>query len=286
MRPSSELLIYGGMVLVVLGVAIAITLVLLVPRSFIRVLWTRYTDRMNDECRFLFYKTTGAEIGRKQLFATALLLSAAVLLSNTLFLVVLLFVWLIPIIILQRWHADRVTAIETQLDSWLMLFANALKATPSLGEGIKATAKIVRAPIAQELDLVIKEMNLGNPLDQAMMNMSRRIGSPIVAGVVATVLVGRQTGGDMPQILEQSASTLREMARLEGVFRTKTAEGKAQAYLLTVMPLVLIFVVQWMDPAWFEPLMGNTLGYVMIIGATVCWIAAVILTRQILTVNA
>ena len=114
---------------------------------------------------------------------------------------------------------------------------------------------------------------------------STRIKSRIISSSLATVLVGRQTGGDLPSILEQSASTLREMARLEGVVRTKTAEGKMQATVLAVIPFVLLFALHQVDNNWLRPLFQTTIGYVVLMAATILWASAILVARRILTVD-
>jgi tight adherence protein B len=191
----------------------------------------------------------------------------------------------LPWLWLQQKHAKRVEAIEILLDSWLLLLANALKAAPSLGEAIGSSAKLIRPPFSEEVDLVIKENKLGTPLDQAVLNMSRRINSRVVSTSLATILVGRQTGGDLPEILEKAAATLREMARLEGVVRTKTAEGKMQAVVLALIPFVLLFMIHQVDNQWLRPLVSCNTGYIIIAVATTLWFVAIILARKILAVD-
>jgi tight adherence protein B len=240
---------------------------------------------LERELRFLLYRSTGVRVARAQLGVFLGLLGGAALLEDVLLLIVAIPVAVMPLVWLQSKHAQRVIVIEMQLDSWLQLLANSLKATPSLGEGIASSAKLMRAPLGEELDLVLKELALGTPLDQAVMNMSTRVGSRPVSGALATILVGRQTGGDLTRILEESAATLREMARLEGVVRTKTAEGKSQAYVLGGIPFVLLGALYMVDPYWLQPLTETTMGYVIIAVATSLWLAAIILARKILAVD-
>ena len=78
---------------------------------------------------------------------------------------------------------------------------------------------------------------------------------------------------------------LREMARLEGVVRTKTAEGKTQAYVLGVIPFVLIGAIHMVDEHWLDPLGSSTLGFAIISVAAVLWITAILLARKILAVD-
>ena len=109
-------------------------------------------------------------------------------------------------------------------------------------------------------------------------------GRGIVPGL-ATVLVGRQTGGDLPNILETGASTLREMARLEGVIRTKTSEGKMQTMVLAIIPFALLGMIHYMDNTWLRPLVETSLGNTIIVVATTLWFVAIVLARRILSVD-
>jgi len=276
---------YGGIALVVLGATLGLAMSIADPKSVVRVLWKRYEMALEAEVRFLFMQTTGAKIARNQIFGALALAAAAFGLEDPIFLILIPALALLPLYVLKRRHDERVVKIEAQLDSWLLILANALKATPSLGEAVSASAKIMRPPFSQELDLLLKEVQLGTPFDQAVINMSNRIGSRLVSGALATILVGRTTGGELPKILEDSAATLREMQRLEGVVRTKTAEGKSQAYVLGAIPFVLIGAIHLIDPHWLRPLTETTMGYGVIIVATLLWVAAIFAARKILAVD-
>ncbi|MGE0790760.1 MAG: type II secretion system F family protein [Sandaracinaceae bacterium] len=276
---------YAGAFLFVLGTAATMLLIALDPKSFARRGWADYTRALEKMCRFLLNKRTGVEIARMQLAAIAVVPAIAFFLEDEAFLLMIPPIALAPYYVLQRRCVERVQKIEAQLDSWLLLCSNALKASPSLGEAIANSGKLMRAPMEEELDLCLKEIKLGTPLDQAVINMSTRIGSMSVSSALATILVGRQTGGDLPRILEESAATLREMARLEGVVRTKTAEGKTQAYVLGMIPFVLIGAIHMVDEHWLEPLGETTMGFLVISVAAVLWVAAIFLARRILAVD-
>lgn len=276
---------YGGMAMAVLGVVAALFLMIMDPTSAVRRNWAQYVGALDREVRFMLMKTTGERIALTQVAIMAAIPLVAVLLGDLILIVLVPVVALVPLLWLRNKHAERVRLLEESLDSWLLMLANALKASPSLGEAIQSSAKLMRAPMSEELDLVIKEMKLGTPLDQAVLNMSTRIGSRIISSSLATILVGRQTGGDLPVILEQSASTLREMARLEGVVRTKTAEGKMQAIVLAAIPFVLLFALHQVDNNWLRPLFETGMGYAVLTVATALWMAAIFLARRILTVD-
>ncbi len=285
MNPSTETLAlgYAGLVLSVLGGVGALTLMLLNPSSALRKAWARYLGELDREFRFQLWRVSATKVAIAQVVIVGVLVFAAI--EDWIFLTLIPFSALGPLFWLRRKHEERVRVLEEHLDSWLLMLANALKASPSLGESIESSAKLMRAPFSEELDLLIKEHKLGTPLDQAVLSMSTRIRSRIISSTLATVLVGRQTGGDLPQILEQSAAALREMARLEGVVRTKTAEGKMQATVLALIPFVLLFAIHQVDSHWLEPLFQTSLGTVVLIVATCLWLAAIILARKILVVD-
>jgi tight adherence protein B len=180
---------------------------------------------------------------------------------------------------------ERVTHIEKQLEAWLEVLANALKASPSLGDALASTTRLVSDPIRSELKLVLKKHQLGTPLDQAFAQVAERIGSRSVESAFLTLRIARNTGGDLSATLRTSASALREMARLDGVVRTKTAEGKAQALVIGIVPVPLYALIRWMDPLFFEPLEHGTVGTMILACAVGLWLAAIVSAQHILRVD-
>jgi tight adherence protein B len=187
--------------------------------------------------------------------------------------------------ILHARRARRVTAMEQQLDGWLGGLAATLRATPALGEAIEYSLTLVGSPLADELDTLLKELRLGTPLDSALVRMGERIGSRTVQSALGTLRIGQRTGGDIPKILERSAAALREMARLEGVVRVKTAEGKAQASVLALLPFPVIALFHHINPTFLAPLVQHPRGYAVIAVATVLWLSSLVVTRRILRVD-
>ncbi len=188
-------------------------------------------------------------------------------------------------VILGQQHAKRVNRIEEQLDGWVTSLANALKATPAIGDSLQATLTIVEPPIRDEIDLILKEYHLGTPLDRALTLGAERIGSRSVRTVMSTLVVARSSGGNLPHTLERAAESLREMARLEGVVRTKTAEGKAQAWVISAIPIPLFFSINSMMPEFFKPMFETFMGNLLLSGAAILWISAGLLARKILAVD-
>ena len=95
------------------------------------------------------------------------------------------------------------------------------------------------------------------------------------------IVVARQTGGDLSATLERAASALREATRLEGVLRTKTAEGRGQVMVLSLVPFVLCVVIAWLDPGWFNPLINEAHGRGILAVCALAWTIAVVWAHQI-----
>lgn len=273
------MLMFGG------GLGATIYIATATESSPLRQQWSKYVTLLDEEVRFLLLRQTGEQIARIQALVVGLLLGLFAFTGNELTLAFAGIGVIAPLLKLRADRDKKVEQLENMLDGWLLLLANALKATPAIGEAIRSTVNLVQSPMSDELDLLVKENKLGTPLDQAILNSSERIGSPLVSGSLSMLVVARQTGGDLPTILETSAGSLREMARLEGVVRTKTAEGKGQVWVLGVMPWLMAAMLAWLDDSWWPSLADNFLGNIMLLGAASCWLVAIVWGRQILSVD-
>jgi tight adherence protein B len=276
---------YAALGLIAIGGAAALVLMWFGRDSGMRRRLLRYEAALDKEIGFLLLRTTGARISRIQLAATGAVLMAAFLLEDFYLLLLVPLIAGAPIAVLQRRRDKRIARIELQLDGWLMVLSNALKAAPSLGEALSTSQTLSRPPMSEELDLVIKEIRLGSPTDHALRQMATRVNSRTLWGAVATLLVSRQTGGDVSRIIEESAETLREMARLEGVVKTKTADGRAQAYVLGALPFVLLAAIHFIDPHWLSALGDSALGYLLTAAAAALWVLGFLAARRILAVD-
>ena len=143
----------------------------------------------------------------------------------------------------------------------------------------------LQPPLSQEVELAVKEMRVGTTLDQALLRMAGRIGSRQLDSALSAIIIGRQIGGNLPKILATTAETLREMARLEGVIRSKTAEGKAQMWVLAIFPFLLLLALNAMKEGYFDPLTQSVAGYVVAILAAGFWIASIVVARKVLAVD-
>ena len=163
--------------------------------------------------------------------------------------------------------------------------ARALEAAPSLGEALHATIGASAAPMSEELELVVSEMELGRSLERALLAWERRVGNQVLSLALSTLQIGRQTGGSLPQVLKEAAASLREMERLQGVVRTKTAEGRAQSMLIGGLPFLIYVGMNFVDPTHLDPLSDSSTGHLLVGIAVLLWIFALFAMKKILTVR-
>jgi tight adherence protein B len=212
-------------------------------------------------------------------------LTLHVLFTVELWWAILAMIAIAPTIYINIQRRKRVEKIEEQLDGFVLALANALKSTPSIGAAFNSVASVLQDPMKQEVELAIKEMKVGSSLDQALLHMAARVGSRQLDSALSAILIGRQVGGNLPKVLETTASTLREMRRLEGVVRTKTAEGRMQLWVIGVLPALLLVGLNVIWPGYFDPLQESAKGYAIIFISVVCWVAALVLARKVLAVD-
>ena len=284
MNETTTYLVLGGGGLLVAGASIAFG-VALRPTGPLGKAVGRYITKLDGECRFQCWAMDGRQMFARQIGAIVLSIVACVLMQETLLWVLPPLFLLGPVLALRIMRKKRVERIDAQLDGWLLILSNMLKTSGGLADSMAASVDLIRAPLRQELDQLLKEVRLGATLDDALRQMAARVKSSTLGAVVTVLLVGKRTGGELPALLETAAASLREMARLEGVIRTKTAEGRMQVVVLAVAPLGAYFGFKLMDPHFFDPLTESLIGYSIIGLSIVLWLLALYTARKILNVD-
>lgn len=282
---TTELLKWTGQGFIALAMFLVGWSMMADPQSVMWRLWTRYTAYLERQLRLMFIFTPGVRIAQGQLAGVFGILFLHALVELPFWWLFLIAVVLVPPWYIERMKAKRVEAIEAQIDAFLMALSNALKATPSVADAFISIQALVMQPLQNEIELAVKEMRLGSTLDQSLLHMGGRVASRQLDTALSAVLIGRQLGGNLPQILDTTASTFREMSRLEGFVRSKTAEGKAQLWVLALFPFAMVYALNAMQPGYFNELSANITGYIVAIAAGVFWIASLVVARKVLAVD-
>ncbi|MBX3131070.1 MAG: type II secretion system F family protein [Polyangiaceae bacterium] len=285
MTPVTLLLKFGSVGLVAFALLVATWAALADSASPFWRYWHRYCTFLERKLRLLHNFTPGRHIAVGQIGAMVLILAIHVAIGFEGWWIALFVAAYAPSRYIERKRQERVAQIEDQLDGFLTALANALKATPSVSNSFISIQPLLPYPISQEVDLAVKEMRVGSTLDQALLNLGGRVSSRQLDSALCAILIGRQLGGDLPKILETTANTMRDMLRLEGVVKSKTAEGKAQMYVLAVFPFAFAVVMNWMQPGFYDPLREPIAGWAIAAFAGVTWLASILMARKILSVD-
>lgn len=184
-----------------------------------------------------------------------------------------------------RAEKKRRQHFEDDLDGFLVALADSLTAVPNLSEALASLYPNLVQPIRNEVGLVLAEIRLGRPIDDALQQMSKRARISGLDAAVGALILSRRVGGDIPRTLRRIAETIREMARLEGVIRTKTAEGRTQALVIGLMPPALVFYFEKVSPEWLAPMWNDPLGWILLGSAAAAEIAALALIHKIMAVD-
>lgn len=277
-----------GRIAVALGlmtISMLLAALLAGPDAPLRTAARRYLASLDRHLRFIRSPMRGTQILLSQLAVSAVAVAGTVYLELWLGLALVPAVWVIPRLWFHRAAHQRMMLVEGQVEPWINAVANALKASPSLGEAIASSIRVVPSPMSQELEVLVRELGLGTPLDDALDNFRRRIDSRVLGGTVTALKIARRSGGNLVELLESAAASLREMARLEGVVRTKTAEGKLQALVISIVPGPLLYAIHSIDPQYFRPLFHSLLGQIIVGVASALWLLAFFISQRILNVD-
>ncbi len=282
--PLPFLFKYGGVALLVLGISWVALSTLFGDTIFTRY-YQRYLAYLERNLRLLFLPPEPKKIVVGQVVAAALTIVVAVLLAYPPAYLFLVIVAIGPTLYLGQKRAEHIKKLEAQVDTFILSLANSLKTVPSAAAALSAVLPILPNPTRLEIDRVLKEMRVGSTLEQAILNMASRLASPAMDSALSALLIGLQVGGNLSSVLENTAATIREMNRLDGVVKTKTSEGRAQLWVLAVFPFGICLVFNYVEDGYFAPLQTTFTGYVVTTIAVMFWMAALVAARKILKVD-
>ncbi len=189
------------------------------------------------------------------LFILGFFLSA--LQSPLALLVGMLIGFMLPRFWLNRRKNGRLNAFNKQLPDTITLIANALRAGSSFLQAIELVVRESRPPISVEFSRVIREVNLGLPFEQALENMVRRVRSDDLELMATAISIQHQVGGNLAEILDSIAYTIRERIRIKGEIRTLTAQQRLSGYVVGFLPIGLAGFLFIAAPGFMDPMFAN-----------------------------
>ena len=165
--------------------------------------------------------------------------------------------FMLPRFWLNRRKNGRLNAFNKQLPDTITLIANALRAGSSFLQAIELVVRESRPPISVEFSRVIREVNLGLPFEQALENMVRRVRSDDLELMATAISIQHQVGGNLAEILDSIAYTIRERIRIKGEIRTLTAQQRLSGYVVGFLPIGLAGFLFIAAPGFMDPMFAN-----------------------------
>jgi tight adherence protein B len=161
---------------------------------------------------------------------------------------------------LNRRKASRLSAFNKQLPDTITLIANALRAGSSFLQAIEMVVREAQPPVTIEFGRVVREVNLGLAFDVALDNMVRRVRSDDLELMATAITIQHQVGGNLAEILDSIAFTIRERVRIKGEIKTLTAQQRMSGYVVAFLPIGLVGVLFVIAPKFMEPMFQNPPG--------------------------
>jgi tight adherence protein B len=191
----------------------------------------------------------------------------------------------IPFIALFMKRKRRLAKFGSQLPEALELIGRALRAGHSLASGFKLVADEMNDPIATEFERSYEAQNLGVTLEDAIEEMTNRVPNLDLRFFATAVVLQRQTGGDLAEILDKIGYLVRERFKIWGQIQSLTGEGRLSGVVLLALPPVLFVVMWYINPGYSMTLFTDPMGHQMLAGAIIMQVVGALVIRKIVNIK-
>ncbi len=195
------------------------------------------------------------------------------------------FLAFIPVMWLLFRRKSRLKKFAAQLPEALELIARALRAGHSLQAGFSLVAQETSNPIGGEFRRTFDEQNLGKPMEEALEDLTKRIPNLDLKFFATAIVLQRQTGGDLAEILDKIGYLVRERFKIWGQVQALTGEGRLSGIVLLALPPALFAVVYRMNPDYLMLLFTDEMGKKMLVGGIVSQLLGALLIRKIVNIR-
>ena len=191
----------------------------------------------------------------------------------------------LPILKISQDRSKRFAKFEEQLPDAIDVMRRALQAGHPFNASLKLVSEDMEDPIAREFELTFADMNYGSDVRRAMLNLLARVPSVTVMSLVTCVLVQKETGGNLAEILDQISKVIRGRFKFQRRVKTLSAEGRMSAWVLAVVPLILFGAMMMVNPEYLPMLFNDPTGQ-KLIGFAFVWAAiGVYFIRRIIRIE-
>ena len=190
-----------------------------------------------------------------------------------------------PYVFLLKKRERRFRRIAQQLPEAIDLMSSGLRAGQALASTVEIVAKEADDPLASEFRRAAVEQSFGLPFRDAMLNLRSRVPVPDLQFLVAAILVQKETGGNLAQILDKTSRMIRERMRVAGEMRIRTAQGRITGWVLCALPFAMFIGMNLLHPGYGRVLFENPLGQKMLTFAAGLMVIGVFVIRRIVRIK-
>ena len=186
----------------------------------------------------------------------------------------------IPTFILKARNAKRRKKFNRQILDAIMILGSSLKGGLSLLQSLEVLVEEMPAPMSQEIGLLVKENKMGINLEESLKRLDRRMSMEELSLVINSILVARETGGDLIKVFSRLSTTIRDNRKLKENIMTLTMQGKLQGLVMSVLPIIFVLWVLTNNRHHFDGMMQSDIGRFLLILAGVLQILGMFLIRK------
>jgi tight adherence protein B len=193
--------------------------------------------------------------------------------------------YMFPSFYLKFAMGRRIKKIEHQLIEALSLMSNSLKAGFGLLQSFELVSRQMEHPIATEIRRMLYDINVGMQTEVAMQGFSKRSGSKDVDIVITAMTIQQATGGNLSEILDNVAHTMRERVRIRGEISALTSQQMLTGFIIGLMPFAMAAGFSAISPTYMTPLFHTTVGNLMLVGAGALEFFGILIIKKILAIE-
>ena len=240
-------------------------------RKFAKSLEKLPFNQKDKKKKVLLVKHADLPITYEEFFVFKILISASctllvAMLTKSLLVCLVLFgfAWLLPSLVLNSRRKKKIIAFDHQLNEGLGMISNALKAGYSFLQAVAIAAEETQDPFSKEFKILLKELSLGMQMEDALSNLSDRVPSEDLKLIINAILIQKDIGGNLSEILENISETIRERQRIKNEVSSLTAQGRLSGMIIMVMPFFLGVIIYLFDNEYVLTLFNTTIGRILI----------------------
>lgn len=192
---------------------------------------------------------------------------------------------IIPGLFVYYQKRAKAAMLSEEIGESLTGMSNSLRAGYSFQQAMDLVSKETQGPLGKEYRRTLREVNLGVTTEQALQNLINRVKNDDLELMISSVLIQRSIGGNLAEIFDKIADTIRQRIRMKGEVKVLTAQGRVSSWIIGLMPIALILVITLLNPNFLNMFFTTTIGRILLAGAAVSEIIGFVIINKIVNIE-